>query len=429
MSVAGSRAEELRGWKQIADYLRVSIRTAQNMEKDQRLPVRRGAGIKGQVFALTNEVEEWRLNEAPSPASILQEPESPRAADKSRRQWLSAVGGSTLLAAGAGLGYLLSGFVGRGRGVPAEFRVEGSRLIVSSKDGGELWRHIFARDLTENDYRMDTLRPCLFADLSKDNKTETIFSVRPRAVEDERSVICFSSIGELLWKFVPGTTVTDNLGRSCAPPYWPNSFQVVRSRTAAPSTVVVSSNHNWSFPNQIAVLDGRTGKLLSEYWHRGHLLHMANVDIDGDGEPEVLLGGVNDAPEYKQATLVVFNNRRISGASKNPTGGVYFQGMAPGTEKKTILFPRTPVSRPFEFNRVSVLRVASGRITANVVESTDENDPCYVVYELDFNLRPVNAGLSNGLMERYRQLQSKGDLPNEPFTAVAERLKSEIVVI
>jgi hypothetical protein len=32
-------------------------------------------------------------------------------------------------------------------------------------------------------------------------------------------------------------------------------------------------------------------------------------------------------------------------------------------------------------------------------------------------------------MERYRQLQSKGDLPNEPFTAVAERLKSEIVVI
>ena len=104
MSVAGSRAEELRGWKQIADYLRVSIRTAQNMEKDQRLPVRRGAGIKGQVFALTNEVEEWRLNEAPSPASILQEPELPRAADKSRRQWLSAVGGSTLLAAGAGLG-------------------------------------------------------------------------------------------------------------------------------------------------------------------------------------------------------------------------------------------------------------------------------------------------------------------------------------
>jgi len=139
MSVAGSRAEELRGWKQIADYLRVSIRTAQNMEKDQRLPVRRGAGIKGQVFALTNEVEEWRLNEAPSPASILQEPELPRAADKSRRQWLSAVGGSTLLAAGAGLGYLLSGFVGRGRGVPAEFRVEGSRLIISSKDGGELW--------------------------------------------------------------------------------------------------------------------------------------------------------------------------------------------------------------------------------------------------------------------------------------------------
>ena len=63
MPSADVRAEELRGWKQIADYLRVSIRTAQNMEKDQGLPVRRGAGMKGQVFALPAELDQWRLQE------------------------------------------------------------------------------------------------------------------------------------------------------------------------------------------------------------------------------------------------------------------------------------------------------------------------------------------------------------------------------
>jgi hypothetical protein len=103
--------------------------------------------------------------------------------------------------------------------------------------------------------------------------------------------------------------------------------------------------------------------------------------------------------------------------------------MPPGTEKKTVFFPRTAVSRPFEFNRVSRLTVVSGRITVQVVESTDENDPYYVVYELDFGLRPVNAGLSNGLMERYRQLQSSGELPKESLTVVAERLKAEVVII
>jgi hypothetical protein len=50
---------------------------------------------------------------------------------------------------------------------------------------------------------------------------------------------------------------------------------------------------------------------------------MASADIDGDGEPEILLGGVNDALEYKRATLVIFDHRNISGASKNPNGGVY----------------------------------------------------------------------------------------------------------
>jgi hypothetical protein len=101
---------------------------------------------------------------------------------------------------------------------------------------------------------------------------------------------------------------------------------------------VVSSNHHWSFPNQVAVLDGKTGKLLSEYWHRGHLLHMTITDIDGDGEPEVLLGGVNDAPEYKQATLVVFKVPMISGASKNPAGGSISRVCLRGRRRKPYSF-------------------------------------------------------------------------------------------
>ena len=108
-----------------------------------------------------------------------------------------------------------------------------------------------------------------------------------------------------------------------------------------------------------------------------------------------------------------------------------FQGMGPGTEKRTVFFPRTADQSPLRIQSGFCWHeeFASGRITVNVVESTDENDPCYVVYELDFKLTPVNAGLSNGLMERYRQMQESGHLPKEPLAAVAERLKSEIRLI
>jgi hypothetical protein len=53
---------ELVGWKAIAAYLRVSVRTAQDFEKLRALPIRRGSGVRAPVFALKNEREEWRQN-------------------------------------------------------------------------------------------------------------------------------------------------------------------------------------------------------------------------------------------------------------------------------------------------------------------------------------------------------------------------------
>jgi hypothetical protein len=72
--------------------------------------------------------------------------------------------------------------------------------------------------------------------------------------------------------------------------------------------------------------------------------------------------------------------------------------------------------------------VASGRIRIIVVESTGEYGP-YVVYELDHQLRPINVALSNTLMEQYRMKQANGLLPKESLDAVAERLKSEMLIL
>ena len=150
-------------------------------------------------------------------------------------------------------------------------------------------------------------------------------------------------------------------------------------------------------------------------------------DVDGDGEPEVLLGGVNDAPEYKQATLVIFDHRRISGATVDPEGRVYFQGMSPGTEKWVVFFPRTPVSLPEEFNIVADVRPAPGRITVTVSEGTSGEEPA-MIYEFDFALRPINAMLGGDMVRRYRELREQRKLP-ESAEALAQRMMREIKVI
>lgn len=59
---------ELQGWKQIADYLRVTDRTAQNWARRHHLPVHHLPGFKGRAFAQTAEIDAWKLS-GPKPAS------------------------------------------------------------------------------------------------------------------------------------------------------------------------------------------------------------------------------------------------------------------------------------------------------------------------------------------------------------------------
>jgi hypothetical protein len=59
MSESPNQLAELEGWKAIAGYLNVSVRSAQNFEKEYGLPVRRKFGIKAPVYAFVSEVDEW----------------------------------------------------------------------------------------------------------------------------------------------------------------------------------------------------------------------------------------------------------------------------------------------------------------------------------------------------------------------------------
>ncbi len=63
--------EELNTWKEIADYLDVSVRTAQHWQKEYGLPVRRLPGSKSRVFALRHELDAWKFRSPDMPLSFL----------------------------------------------------------------------------------------------------------------------------------------------------------------------------------------------------------------------------------------------------------------------------------------------------------------------------------------------------------------------
>src|SRR5581483_7734550 len=130
----------------------------------------------------------------------------------------------------------------------------------------------------------------------------------------------------------------EDTGREYSPPYFISNVHVIPILDSEPR-ILVSSNHHLHNPNQIAILDA-DGKLVSEYWHSGHLLTVIHADIDDDGQPEVLLAGVNNG--YGLATLIVFDPRNVRGVSTQPFRQLL--DCEPGSELAVVLFSRTCVS-------------------------------------------------------------------------------------
>lgn len=428
-----TESRQLIGWAQIAAHLGISVRAAQNYEHQRQMPVRRLEGPKGRVWAVAEELAAWKQNASAEAPSIGSPGSSSGSAvkivpTKHHRLvlWMLATGsGVALVGMVFGAIYLL-----RPSKIPTDWRVMGSTVFVLDQEGGEIWHHTFPDRMNVPAY--DAMRrvgpnPCIFADLDGDGRTETLFTYTGgKGGPNNSKLICLNPGGKIRWEYATNRTVVDARSRVWAPPYSLNKTAVVLSKRGPPR-ILVSSHHYWSFPDQVASLDA-TGTLLSEFWHRGHLLHMEIADLDGDGYPEVLLGGVNDAAEFRQATLLVFDYRSISGASSSPTGERYFHSFEPGTEKAEIFFPRTPLSKSQEFNRVARIMLGAARVTVVVAEGISEEDGLRVIYDFDYELNLISVALSDPAKMGYRALEAKGEIHKDSELTEPERLKREVRV-
>ncbi len=156
-----------------------------------------------------------------------------------------------------------------------------------------------------------------FQDVDSDGRLEFFFRYATASETRIRHVLhCFGDRGDLKWKFLPGRKVRDR-NQEFTPVYFVNNAHFLPARGGTAPRLVVSSKHSVHYPDQVAVLDGR-GRVLGEHWHSGHLLAVETADLNGNGEEEIILAGVNNG--YRQATLVVLDPRRVGGASRQPPG-------------------------------------------------------------------------------------------------------------
>lgn len=398
------------------------------------LPVRRRPGSKGRVWALAEELDVWKSKtqpaaeppvDAPSPAAN-RGGETPRVGSTVKR--LLPLAAMLVLVIGAVWASLTTS------GPVTDFNVQGRNLVALDRKGRVLWRHTFLLELNEGGYQ-EPYRGShsWIGRFHSQGDPHFIFSAqfwKHESIGDP--VFCFDNKGNVMWRFEPGRAVVDGTGDAMVPPYWSSSLQVIIGRSPAETRIVASSNHYLGQADQVAVLDTR-GRVLAEYWHPGHILHMDQADLDRSGRNKLLLGGVNNGDH--QATLVVLDPLKMSGVvtpKQMKDHRFELLGMAPANEEAVVLFPRSCISVGQPYTRVSDVRVnASGkRIITAVAEGIAEADPGFI-YELDYDLHVVSVVPNQvvAVQQAHHTLEQQGKL-DHPFDLEKEcaRLKSEVVV-
>ena len=311
--------EVLSSWKEIASYLGVSVRRAQQWETELGLPVERfSTEQRARISARRSEIDRW-LRERTGPGSagqpggdlglVQEQPSTPTAAAAGPARarlvtrglrWMVALVAALSLAAAASLTWPLIRPASR---APASARIVDGELHALDASGRLVWRVTFPEGRARPPYFEAPLERAglawrtstpLVQDIDGDGETEVLFVLNTNSADGASTgyqLICFGPDGTERWRYTPGrkTRWQDRQFDASYSIWW---VLAPLSIDGQPRLLVSASNT--FFPCQLSLLDATDGRLVGEYWHFGALLSGVVLDADGDGRPEVVVAGVNN---------------------------------------------------------------------------------------------------------------------------------------
>jgi hypothetical protein len=398
-------SKTLVSWKEIASYLKVTPRTAQEWEKERGLPVHReGNPLKPTVVAYPLELDRWREQ-----ARLIRDGAArPAEPGKSSR---------TRLVLLLGLLIVLTVILWPSRpepGLPAFCRLEGPLLKAFDRKGDLLWSvetpHL---DLnwSGTGRHFDTHQ---VIDLDGDGRPEVLFNVRlSESSPSYGKLICFDSAGKVRWEYRYGRVKRWD-DRVFNDHYLGRLVRHISS--GGRNYVLAAATHNTFFPCQVSLLDAITGELVSEYWHPGWLTAFAYFDLDGDGEPEILLGGTNNPGVgcLGHAALVAL---KVPFSAPRDYGEEESARKFGGGEFQYGIFPAAGIFRAR--NQTPIVNwIAHDMEDSFSVQVWNEIDGS-LNYRLDKSFRPSSVEPCDRFVRNHRELRREGRLRHDLALEIA----------
>jgi hypothetical protein len=396
---------ELKSWKEIAEFLRLSVRKAQMMEKEDGMPVHRSqAGSRAPVHAFTDELIAWSAGRKGQPGPEPMPVPSPAAEVRTERKYwgrsrqVAAVVGCLAVA-----GLLMAARRLFPERVPSGVTLRGQLLVMLDQNGATLWDYPLPEQPVPLPISEEAESPSpLIADIDGDGRRVLLYNFHAaRGGGPPDMLYCFEQGGRLRWSRQIGRELHTRKTAAHDPITYAAHYDlmwivILGHPTPSGGRIVVGGYRGGTSLFLVEVLTP-SGKVVGEYYHPGWLWGADAADLDGDGNEEIILGGVNDAygalPDFRYPmTIVVLDSRRVAGEGPAPPDDLrHFEELTPGHERAVLLLPEfgaVPGKRLEDFCKVERIRSGPGYFDAQAIRSGHPD--LMVDYHFD---RHLNADL------------------------------------
>lgn len=397
----------LTSWKEIADYLNVTVRTAQRWEREFKLPVHRlGKDQKSHVTANADEIDEW-LNQSQK---------------RSKTRFILILKIAILFTIFAGIAilaiYRLFKYPSpKTPGLPFSYLAQSNCIEIYDQAGHKLWTYKVDHILEKTPYLPSRHPPVFFDDIDGDERLDVIMVVHTYDNIDDH-LIRLDDKGNVLWEYRPGQACQYGQ-RTYSSDFDIKLIHLSDLNSDGKKEIIVDSCHKIHFPCRFVVLDS-DGFTLGEYWNAGHIVTIKTVDLNHDNLKEILLGGVNN--NYQRGCLIILDMRKIRGHSPPLSDPDFFPAnYTPGTELYYILIPPDSLRR---------FLTVQDNIFSIEIFNDQTFDICTnksrIFYKFSFDLRPIEVFTGLEFEQINTNLIQKGKI-KAPFLINREKLLKEIL--
>ncbi len=436
--MAGGR---LNGWKEISSYLECGVKTAQRLEKESGLPVRRlpsqegtAAGLSP-VHAFTDELDRWRAGQEASAAwqaggglaglarrlnPARGRPEAGagktgrlRGALQSRLVRSVALVAGLILAVYASVSWYSR--LSRNGLLMHYARIEGGAVVAYAGDGRVLWKvDLGGTPLASHE---KVFLPLQVRDLDGDGREEVLVAWRisESGTGKRPALVCINDRGVVIWQFfldeIPSLQNTAGQFH-----IWELSV-AARLPDKAKGIVLLIQREDQPL-SSLAIVDPH-GQLCADYEMIGQTWSHAIIDLDWDGIDEILVGGLDAA---RQEPFLA--SLRCS-CLESARGGAVGPGSAPGCrETAHYLLGRTDVAKAMDqYDAVARIQsLSEDRLSVEVVvlgmpHLLERN------YIIDRNLQVIHLSIPQAFKARHRELYQQGKLDHDWTDSELEKMR------